>query len=289
MPPSACPGAFAFQEPHAVDRRYDRRDDPVGVPGARGGARPDPWRPHDAVDHPGRHHGRGPGRAGHGRAGRDGRPRLPASGQGGRDRHPPGRRRARRQELAGGRRAGLGRERGDGPAQRDPQLPPGLRQRGRARTPASRDRADRPARRRGEPLVEAARARREHRLARFEQRAGRVKDITTDDDADFRWRFQSLALGPARGRAVREHDVPGQDADGAGRGGRDPVDAVLQGARHDGVRRRHGFLLADLDPRGRHVQGGAQPRRQLVPGDRRQGARRDAVERRDPPRVHGVR
>jgi acyl-CoA hydrolase len=40
-------------------------------------------------------------------------------------------------------------------------------------------------------LVEAARARREHRLARLGERAARVKDITTDDDADFRWRFQS--------------------------------------------------------------------------------------------------
>jgi acyl-CoA hydrolase len=40
-------------------------------------------------------------------------------------------------------------------------------------------------------LVEAAHARREHRLARFEQRATRVKDIETDDDADYRWRFQS--------------------------------------------------------------------------------------------------
>jgi len=40
-------------------------------------------------------------------------------------------------------------------------------------------------------LVEAARARREHRVARLGERAARVKDITTDDDADFRWRFQS--------------------------------------------------------------------------------------------------
>jgi len=40
-------------------------------------------------------------------------------------------------------------------------------------------------------LVEAARARREHRLARLGERALHVKDIATDDDADFRWRFQS--------------------------------------------------------------------------------------------------
>jgi len=40
-------------------------------------------------------------------------------------------------------------------------------------------------------LVEAARARRGHRVARLGERAARAKDITTDDDADFRWRFQS--------------------------------------------------------------------------------------------------
>ena len=40
-------------------------------------------------------------------------------------------------------------------------------------------------------LVEAAQARREHRLARLGERATRVKDIAVDDDVDFRWRFQS--------------------------------------------------------------------------------------------------
>ena len=40
-------------------------------------------------------------------------------------------------------------------------------------------------------LMEAARARREHRRARLGERAARVKDIATDEDADFRWRFQS--------------------------------------------------------------------------------------------------
>jgi acyl-CoA hydrolase len=39
-------------------------------------------------------------------------------------------------------------------------------------------------------LVEAARARREHRLARLGEKAG-VRDVATDEDADFRWRFQS--------------------------------------------------------------------------------------------------
>src|SRR5262245_42315527 len=40
-------------------------------------------------------------------------------------------------------------------------------------------------------LVDAARARREHRLVRLGERAARVKDIATDDDADVRWGFQS--------------------------------------------------------------------------------------------------
>jgi acyl-coenzyme A thioesterase 7 len=40
-------------------------------------------------------------------------------------------------------------------------------------------------------LVEAARGRRQHRLARLGERALPVKDVATDDDADFRWRFQS--------------------------------------------------------------------------------------------------
>jgi acyl-CoA hydrolase len=40
-------------------------------------------------------------------------------------------------------------------------------------------------------LMEAARARRGHRRARLGERAARVADVATDDDADFRWRFQS--------------------------------------------------------------------------------------------------
>ena len=40
-------------------------------------------------------------------------------------------------------------------------------------------------------LVEAARARREHRRARLGERAARIKDIGTDEDGDLRWRFQS--------------------------------------------------------------------------------------------------
>ena len=40
-------------------------------------------------------------------------------------------------------------------------------------------------------LMAAARARREHRLSRLGEKAARVKDIATEDDASFRWRFQS--------------------------------------------------------------------------------------------------
>ena len=40
-------------------------------------------------------------------------------------------------------------------------------------------------------LVEAARARREHRLERFAQKNARLRDIDTDIDADFPWRFES--------------------------------------------------------------------------------------------------
>ena len=40
-------------------------------------------------------------------------------------------------------------------------------------------------------LVEAARARREHRLERFAQKSARLRDIDTDVDGDFPWRFES--------------------------------------------------------------------------------------------------
>ena len=40
-------------------------------------------------------------------------------------------------------------------------------------------------------LVEAARARREHRLERFAQKNARLRDIGTDIDEDFPWRFES--------------------------------------------------------------------------------------------------
>src|SRR5437667_39509 len=75
----------------------------------------------------------------------------------------------------------------------------------------------------------------------------------------------------AGGRAVREHDVRRQDADGARRGWRDPVDAVLQGPGHDGVPGRAGFLLPDLHARGRQLQVRAQPRGHLLARDWRQG------------------
>lgn len=40
-------------------------------------------------------------------------------------------------------------------------------------------------------LVEAARARREQRLARFAEKAARVQDIETDANEEFQWRFES--------------------------------------------------------------------------------------------------
>ena len=40
-------------------------------------------------------------------------------------------------------------------------------------------------------LAEAARLRREHRLARFAQKAARLRDTTPEPDADVRWRFES--------------------------------------------------------------------------------------------------
>jgi hypothetical protein len=49
---------------------------------------------------------------------------------------------------------------------------------------------------------------------------------------------------------------PGKMLMAARRGGRHPVDAVLQGSRDDGVPGRDGFLRADLHARGGDVQGG---------------------------------
>lgn len=40
-------------------------------------------------------------------------------------------------------------------------------------------------------LIDAARVRRERRLARLGQKAARIADVATDEDTDFRWRFQS--------------------------------------------------------------------------------------------------
>ncbi len=40
-------------------------------------------------------------------------------------------------------------------------------------------------------LLEAARTRREHRLARFAEKAARVKDVDTAADEEFQWRFES--------------------------------------------------------------------------------------------------
>src|SRR6059036_1250354 len=49
-------------------------------------------------------------------------------------------------------------------------------------------------------LVEAARARREHRLARFAEKAARIKDVDTAANEEFQWRFESA-------RSVLPEDV----------------------------------------------------------------------------------
>ena len=89
---------------------------------------------------------------------------------------------------------------------------------------AARRRCRRRRRRSGAPagsrLARAARARDEAGGRRTEEIALAVRVV---------------ALGAAGGRAVRQHDVPGQDADGHRRGGRHPLDALLQGPRHDGL------------------------------------------------------
>ena len=193
----------------------------AGAPG------PDPRRPHDAVDRRGGHPGRLAGRPGHRRPGRHGRHRLPAAGQGGRDRHPARPGRVRRAQLARGGRARVVGERGDGGPRGDAQLAPRLRERRRARASARGSRDDRAPRRRrdragrGGPAPPRAAARPSGRRA-----------ARTRAEARGRRRGRALALrvgalGAARGRALRQHDVSRQDADGHRRGRRHPLDALL--------------------------------------------------------------
>src|SRR4029450_11418828 len=78
-----CETYATFRADHALDLRDGYRDGELGVPRARGSARPDPRRPHDAVDRHLRHHR---GRAGGARQrdpGRHGRHRVPSAGEGG--------------------------------------------------------------------------------------------------------------------------------------------------------------------------------------------------------------
>ena len=112
----------------AIDLRYGHRDGELGVPGACGRSRSDPRRAHDAVDCHLRHHrrlARGPRQRG---ARRDGRYRLPASGEGGRGRRAARPGGVRGPLLARGGRPGLCREPADGGARPDALLPSGLRQ-----------------------------------------------------------------------------------------------------------------------------------------------------------------
>ena len=68
-------------------------------------------------------------------------------------------------------------------------------------------------------LVDAARARREQRLARFAERAARLPERVDDEpdpsDVDVGWRFESTRSVLPEDALFRQHDVRRQDADGA--------------------------------------------------------------------------
>ena len=224
-------------------------DDPVGVPRARRRARTDPRRSHDAVDRPGRH----PGRLAR-------RPTARSS-SGAMDDidflHPVkvGEIAILRAQveyvgtssLEVGVRVwaeNVATRRARGHA----ELAPGLRQRRRGRRAAA-------GRRQASCRATPPRPRWSRRRARGAERSGWPASPSGPDGSATptpttrRGRPLAVrvgALGAARGRAVRQHDVPGQDADGDRRGGRHPVDAILPGLRDDGVPRRDGLLHADL-------------------------------------------
>src|SRR4026209_1473802 len=107
-----CETYATFRADHALDLRDGYRDGELGVPRARGRARPDPRRPDDAVDRHLRHHRGGAGGARQRDTGRHGRHRLPPSGEGGGGGGAPRTGRVRGALLARGRRARLRREAG---------------------------------------------------------------------------------------------------------------------------------------------------------------------------------
>src|SRR5678815_5069376 len=88
----------------------------------------------------------------------------------------------------------------------------------------------------------------------------------------------SLPLGAAGGPAVRQHHVRGQAAARYRRGRRHPLDAVLPRPGDDRVPGRARLLRADPGQRGRHVQGGPQPRRYIFARDWSESAERGALD-----------
>ena len=211
----------------AIDLRYGHRDGELGVPGARGRSRSDPRRAHDAVDRHLRHHrrlARGPRQRG---ARRDGRHRLPASGEGRRGRRAARPGGVRRPLLARGRRAGLCREPADGGARPDALLPSGLRQGRRRGAP----RAGAPGRSFRAAPTRRSCTRRPRSGAAIGSSAspggpsGRPRRATTGTE-DLRWRFESCRSVLPEDTLVRPGHVRREAPDGHRRGGRHPLDAL---------------------------------------------------------------
>src|SRR2546426_2245148 len=78
-------------------------------------------------------------------------------------------------------------------------------------------------------LVEAARARREHRLARFAEKAARIKDVDTAANEEVQWRFESARAGLPEDALFRNMMVPGKMLMELGEAGGVLVQALLQG------------------------------------------------------------
>ena len=115
-----------------------------------------------------------------------------------------------------------------------------------------------------------------------------LRDVDTDSDEELSWRFESARSVLPEDALFGNMMFPGKmlmELDEAG--------GILS------MRYCRGFVMtACLDAmdfytpiwsaRGGDVQGRAEPRRHLVAGGRRQGARREAVDRRGPSRLHGL-
>ena len=260
-----CETYAASGADHALDLRHGYRDGPVGVPRARGRARADPRRPHDAVDRHRAARWRPRGwraatscsapwttstsctRSRWGRS-RSCGPRSSTSG---------------RCSLEVGVRvyAENARHRGAGAdavnshlvfVKVDEHVKP--RAGAADRRAARAGRGGAASRRRGERRAPAARALR----AGAPSAAARCED---DAPEELRWRFESCRSVLPEDTLFGNTMFPGKLLHGHRRGGRHPLDALLPGPRHDGVPGRARLLRADLDARGRHVQGGPEPRR----------------------------